>query len=79
MEKAAIAGSFFKVPMLWGLASSGHTRTCKTENISGMAKVKRNWATWNVVPIRGEQFCRFACGFTPAFGRAEASSTRSCT
>jgi hypothetical protein len=51
MEKAAIAGGFFKVPMLWGRASSGHTRTCKVKDISGMAKVKRNWATWDVVAI----------------------------
>jgi hypothetical protein len=38
MEKAAIAGGFFKVPMLWGRASSGHTRTCKYQSINGMAE-----------------------------------------
>jgi hypothetical protein len=35
MEKAAIAGGFFKVPMLWGHASSGHTRTYLYECIRG--------------------------------------------
>jgi hypothetical protein len=29
-----------------------------------------------VVDGRGRQFSRFACGFAPAFGRAEGSSTR---
>jgi len=27
MEKATIAGGFFKHPALWGHASSGHTKT----------------------------------------------------
>jgi hypothetical protein len=36
MEKAAIAGGFFKVPMLWGHASSGHTRTYIHEIIKEM-------------------------------------------
>jgi hypothetical protein len=27
MEKATIAGGFFKLPALWGHASSGHTKT----------------------------------------------------
>jgi hypothetical protein len=37
MEKATIAGGFFKVPMPWGLASSGHTRTYICESIRTMA------------------------------------------
>jgi hypothetical protein len=27
MEKATIAGGFFKLPAFWGHASSGHTKT----------------------------------------------------
>jgi hypothetical protein len=44
MEKAAIAGGFFKVPMLWGLASSGHTRTYKYETINDMAEGQDGFA-----------------------------------
>jgi hypothetical protein len=36
MEEAATAGGFFKVPMLWGHARSGHTITYAYENIKEM-------------------------------------------
>src|SRR5665213_1966215 len=44
MEKATIAGGFFKVPMLWGHASSGRTRTYIHEIIKQMAEDQLGFA-----------------------------------
>jgi hypothetical protein len=42
MEKATIAGGFFKHPALWGHASSGHTKTYELSIATAWLKIKRN-------------------------------------
>jgi hypothetical protein len=57
MEKAAISGGFFKVPSLWGHASSGHTKTYKPSIAKSWQQINPTaealyLGTTSVVPIR---------------------------
>jgi hypothetical protein len=53
MEKATIAGGLFKLPALWGHASSGHTKTYELIIATTLTRPAGNWRSFRIADNSG--------------------------